>query len=100
MDLESIVLSLDEKNLAPAEGRTEINHVLGEGTIGYSTVTRYLRKQSFADSSTVPPSTLKSRVLMQFTMLFCKRLTNNFLPHFARLPRESWFRCQLFDTVW
>jgi hypothetical protein len=34
------------------------------------------------------------------TTLFCKRLTNNLLPHFARLPRGRWFRCRQFGTVW
>jgi hypothetical protein len=29
----------------------EINSILGEGTIEYSTVTCYLRKQSFANAS-------------------------------------------------
>jgi hypothetical protein len=44
--------------------------------------------------------TLKSRVLTQLTMLFCKRLTNSLLRHLIRLPRGSWFRCPLFDTIW
>jgi hypothetical protein len=55
MDLESLVLSLNKKDLAAVEIRTEINHVLGEGTIGYSTVTRYRRRQNFANSSAFPP---------------------------------------------
>jgi hypothetical protein len=55
MDLESIVLDLNKKDLAAVEIHTEVNHVLGEGTIGYPTVTCYLRKQSVADSSTLPP---------------------------------------------
>jgi hypothetical protein len=54
-DLESIVLYLNKKDLAAIEIQTEINHVLGEGTFGYSTVTRYLRKQSFVDSSALLP---------------------------------------------
>jgi hypothetical protein len=33
----------------------EINSILGEGTIGYSTVTRYLRKQSFPNASHLAP---------------------------------------------
>jgi hypothetical protein len=44
MDFESIVLYLSKKDLPAVEIHTEINHVLGEGTIGYSTVTRYFRK--------------------------------------------------------
>jgi hypothetical protein len=55
MDLESIVLYLKKKYLAVVEILTEINHVPGEHTSEYSTVTRYLRKQSFADSLTTPP---------------------------------------------
>jgi hypothetical protein len=55
MGLEPIVLYLNKKDFAAVEIHTEINHVLGEGTFGYSIVTRYLRKQRFADSSTFPP---------------------------------------------
>jgi hypothetical protein len=54
MNLESIVLYFNKKDLAAVEIHTEINHILGEGTIGCSTVTRYLCKQSFADSSILP----------------------------------------------
>jgi hypothetical protein len=99
MDLESIVLYLNRNNLAPVEIGTKIKDVFGEGTVGYSTVTRYLRKQSFADSSTLPQRTVKFRVLTQLAMLFSKRLTNSLLRHFVNLPRGSWFRCQLSDTV-
>jgi hypothetical protein len=56
MDLESIVLCLNKKDLAGIEIHPKINHVLGECTIGYSTVTDCLRKQSFGDSSTLPPA--------------------------------------------
>jgi hypothetical protein len=55
MDLELIVPYLNKKDLTALEIHTEINHVLAEGTIGYSTVTHYLRRQSFADASIVPP---------------------------------------------
>jgi hypothetical protein len=99
MDLESTVLYLNKKDLAVVEIHTEINHVLGEGTIEYSTVTPDLRKQSFADSSIRAQRTAKSRVLPELTRLFCKCLTNNLLRQFVSLPRGSWFRCQLFDTV-
>jgi hypothetical protein len=51
MDLESITLYLAMKHLEGVEIQAEINKVLGEGSVGYSTVTRDLRKQSFADSS-------------------------------------------------
>jgi hypothetical protein len=54
MGLESIMLYLNKKGLAAVEIHTEISYVLGEGTTGYSAVTRYLRKQSLEDSSTLP----------------------------------------------
>jgi hypothetical protein len=54
MDLESIVLHFNKKDLAAVGIHTEIDHVLGEGTIRYSTVMRSLRKQNFADSSKSP----------------------------------------------
>jgi hypothetical protein len=38
------VLDLNKKALAAFDIQTEISHILGEGTIGYSTVTRYLLK--------------------------------------------------------
>jgi hypothetical protein len=40
MDLESILLYLNKKDRAAVEIHTKINPLLGEGTIGYSTVTR------------------------------------------------------------
>jgi hypothetical protein len=46
---------LNKKHLSVVEIHTEINSILGEGTIGYSTVTRYLRKQSFANASHLAP---------------------------------------------
>jgi hypothetical protein len=51
MDLESITLYLTMKHLGALEIHAEINNVLGQGTVGYSTRTRYLRKQSFPHSS-------------------------------------------------
>jgi hypothetical protein len=88
MDLESITLYLNKKkHLSAFAIHAEINSVLGEGTIGYSTVTRYLRKQSFANASRLAQRNLISGRLTQLTILFCKRLTNNLLRHFARLPR-------------
>jgi hypothetical protein len=87
MDLESIVLYLNNKDIAAVEIHTKINYGLQEGTVGYSTVTRHLRKQSCADSSTVPQRTVKSRFLTHLTMLFSKGLTNSLVRHFLRLPR-------------
>jgi hypothetical protein len=51
MDLESRLLYLNKKDLAAIA----IKHVLGESTVRYLPVTHHLRKQSFADSSTLPP---------------------------------------------
>jgi hypothetical protein len=55
VDLESITLYLNKKHLSAVAIHAEINSVLGEGTIGYSTVTHYLRKQSFANTSHLAP---------------------------------------------
>jgi hypothetical protein len=55
MNLESITLSLNKKHLSAVAIHAEINSVLGEGTTGYSTVTRSLRKQSFANASHLAP---------------------------------------------
>jgi hypothetical protein len=55
MDLESITLYLNNKHLSLAAIHAEINSVLGEGAIGYSAVTRYLRKQSFSNASHLVP---------------------------------------------
>jgi hypothetical protein len=44
MDLESITLYLAMKHLGMLEIHAEINNVLGQGIVGYSTTTRYLRK--------------------------------------------------------
>jgi hypothetical protein len=88
MDLESITLYLNKKHLLVVEIHVEINSVLGEGTIGYSTVTRSLRKQSFANTLHLAPEEPDLGRLTQLTMLFCKRLTNSLLRHFARLPRR------------
>jgi hypothetical protein len=48
-------LYLNKKHLSAVAIHAEINSVLGEGTIGYSTVTRYLRKQRFANASHLAP---------------------------------------------
>jgi hypothetical protein len=55
MNLESITLYLNKKHLSAVAIHVEINSVLGEGMIEYSTVTRYLRKQSFANASHLGP---------------------------------------------
>jgi hypothetical protein len=43
MDLKSIVLYLNKKDLVAVEIHIKINDVLGEGILGCSTVTRCLR---------------------------------------------------------
>jgi hypothetical protein len=48
-------LYLNKKHFSAVAIHAEINSVIGEGTIGYSTVTRYLRKQSFANASYLAP---------------------------------------------
>jgi hypothetical protein len=55
MDLKSVMLYLNNKHLSAVVIHAEINIVLGEDTIGYSTVTRYLRKQSFANALHLAP---------------------------------------------
>jgi hypothetical protein len=51
MDIESIMLHLIKKHLGAVAIHAEINHTLGEGTVGSSIRTQYLRKRCFADSS-------------------------------------------------
>jgi hypothetical protein len=55
MYIESITLYLNKKHLSAVAIHAEINNVLGEGMIGYSTITRYLRKQSFANTLHLVP---------------------------------------------
>jgi hypothetical protein len=55
MDLELITLSLNKKHISAFAIHAEINSVLREGMIGYSTVTHYLRKQSFANALHLAP---------------------------------------------
>jgi hypothetical protein len=55
MDLESMTLYPNKKHLSAVTIHTKINGVLGEVMIGYSTVTRYLWKQSFANASHLAP---------------------------------------------
>jgi hypothetical protein len=100
IDVESIGLYLNKKNLAAVEIHTKIDHILGDGIIGYLTVTRYLHKQSFADSSTLPPGDCEIRGPDAIDNAIPQALDEQPLHHFIRLPRGSQFRCQLFDTVW
>jgi hypothetical protein len=51
MDLESIMIYLTMKHLGPLDIQAEINNILGQNTVGYSTITRYLRKRNFPHSS-------------------------------------------------
>jgi hypothetical protein len=53
IDLESVTSYLAMKLLGAVEIRAEISKVLGTGIVRYSTITRYLRKESFPDSSEV-----------------------------------------------
>jgi hypothetical protein len=53
MHRESITLYLAMKLLGAVEIHAQTNKVFGEGTVRYSTITRYLRKQSFPHSSEV-----------------------------------------------
>jgi hypothetical protein len=46
MEIESITLYLAMTRLEALEIHNEINNVLGQGIVGYSTITRYLRKRS------------------------------------------------------
>jgi hypothetical protein len=53
-DIESIAQFLAMKRLSETAIEAQINNVLGPGTVAYSTVTRYLRKRSFAGPSERP----------------------------------------------
>jgi hypothetical protein len=55
MDLGSITLYLNKKHFPTVAIHAEINSIIGEGMIGYSTVTRYLRNQSFTNASHLVP---------------------------------------------
>jgi hypothetical protein len=100
MDLESIMLHPNKRILQQLKSTptstTFLEKVLSDsqqvGATYASKVLQILRP--------FPQGTVKSRVLRQLTMLFCRCLTNSLLLHFARLPRGSWLRRQLFGTVW
>jgi hypothetical protein len=51
MDLESITLYLAMKHLGALEIHAEINSVLEQGTVGHSSITRYLQRRRFPRSS-------------------------------------------------
>jgi hypothetical protein len=53
MNIESITLYLARKHFGSVEINAEVNKLLGEGSVGYSTIVRYLRMQSFLHSSEV-----------------------------------------------
>jgi hypothetical protein len=53
MYLESMTLDLAMNHLGAIEIHPQINKILGEDTLGYSIITRYLEKQSFPNSSEV-----------------------------------------------
>jgi hypothetical protein len=100
MDLESVKLYLNKKHLSAVAIHAEINSVLGEGTIGYSAVTRYLRKQSFTNAWHLAPEELDLGAADTINNAILQRMTNSRLRHFARLPRGRGFRCRQFGTVW
>jgi hypothetical protein len=100
MDLESIVLYLNMKALVVVEIHTEINHVLGEDTIGYSTVTRELRMHSFADSSTLRPEDPEIQGPDAINNAILQALDEQPFASFRRIAMRTWFRYQLFDLVW
>jgi hypothetical protein len=86
-ELESITLYLAMKHLGALDIHTKINIVPGQGNVGYSTITGYLRKRSFPHSSEPVEEEAKSGVAIQLTVLFCKPSMNNLLRHFDNLPR-------------
>jgi hypothetical protein len=51
MDLQSITFYLTIKHLRALEIHDESNNVLEQSTLGYPTLTKYLRKRSFPNSS-------------------------------------------------
>jgi hypothetical protein len=55
MDIESITLYLNKRHLSAIAIHAEINSVLGEGAIKYSTVTRACGSKVFANASHLAP---------------------------------------------
>jgi hypothetical protein len=88
MDLESITLYLNKKHLSAVAIHAEINSALREGTIGYSIVTRYLRKQSFINASHLAPEEPDLGAADIIHNAILQALDEQPLCHFARLPRE------------
>jgi hypothetical protein len=87
MDLESITLYLAMKHLGAPKIHAEINNVLGQGTVGYSSITGYLRRRSFPHSSQSAEERPKPAVVIQLAILFCESAMNNLLRHFDNLRR-------------
>jgi hypothetical protein len=87
MDLGSITLYLNKKHLSAVAIHAEINSVLGEGTVGYSTITCYLRKQSFANASHLAPEKPGLGAGDTTDNAILQALDESPLRHFARLPR-------------
>jgi hypothetical protein len=87
MNLESVTLYLAMEHPGALEIHAEVHDILGQGTVGYSMITRYLRKRSFPHSSESAERRPKSGVAIQLTMLFCKPSMNNLFRHFDNLRR-------------
>jgi hypothetical protein len=87
MDLESVTLYLSKKHFSAVAIHAEINSVFGEGTIGYSTVTCYLRKQSFTNASHLAPEEPDLGAADTIDNAILQALDEYLLRHFARLPR-------------
>jgi hypothetical protein len=88
-DLESIALFLAMKSLSATAIQAQINNVLGPGTVAYSTVTRFLRKRSFAGPSERPPHMPKLRVPTRLTKHFYRRSMKLLLHPSGSSPRGS-----------
>jgi hypothetical protein len=94
------MLYLNKKDLAAVEIPTKISHILGKTTIGYPTITRYLRKQSFADSSTLPPEDRETPGPDAINNVILQALDEQGFASLRQIAKRILFRCQLFDTVW
>jgi hypothetical protein len=69
MEIESITLYLAKKHLETIPIHAEISNVLGEGTVGHSSVTRFLRKRRFApteEPETKEPEPIDNVILHTF----------------------------------
>jgi phosphatidate phosphatase PAH1 len=88
MDLESMTLFLAKKDFGAIEIQTESNRDLGADNITDSTMTRYLRKRSFAEFSQRPPPTPEIEGAGPLTTQFCKDLTKSLSRHFVNSRKE------------